>query len=231
MSVVEVNSLVVKYGSKTVFNNLSFLIPSPCLVAIVGNNGAGKSSLLKAITNKIDFGGSVKLNGSYSILKQHNHLSFPIPVAELVVMGLYKKKKFLDTFSKTDYNIAEKVIDKIGLKHLFYEDYQTLSGGEKQLIWLSQLMLQDADIYLLDEPTQSLDLRNKKLVFDIIWNEFVLQNKTVICITHDLYNLLPYHGYFINLSEENPSLKEINIENIQNTINELSKIKMPYHPI
>jgi iron complex transport system ATP-binding protein len=218
LNTLEVNSLVVRYNHKMVLNNLSFFVPKNTFIAIVGNNGVGKTSLFKAIQNKIAYNGNIAINGKLSVLKQNNQITFPIEVAELVVMGNYSNKAFLENYNQSDYELAKKSMQKTGIESLYNADFQNLSGGEKQLVWLSQLLLQNADIYLLDEPTQSLDLKNKKKVFDVIKNEFINTGKTVLCITHDLYNLLEIDGYLLNLSEKEPSLKKISKEAIDEAI-------------
>jgi iron complex transport system ATP-binding protein len=115
----------------------------------------------------------------------------------------------LENFNTCDYQTAHKALDKTGMGTFVKSDYQELSGGEKQLVWLSQLLLQNSDIYLLDEPTQSLDLKNKKRVFGVIENEFIKKGKTVLCITHDLHYLYNMDGYLLNLSDKKPQLEKI----------------------
>ncbi|WP_232058334.1 ABC transporter ATP-binding protein [Nibribacter ruber] len=206
--------------------NLSFLVPSPTFIAIIGHNGSGKSTLLKALTGQIPYKGQVLVQGqplptrtgamarTLSYLPQKNNVAFPILARELVVMGLFRQKRLLEPYGATDYQYVEDVLAQLHISHLGNRTFTDLSGGEQQLVWLAQLMLQDAPLALLDEPTQQLDVYHKKRVFDLMTSWVQEQQKTVLCITHDLLNLLPLDGYILNLSQPNPQLEKISPETV-----------------
>ena len=225
--IVEVINLVAGYEQRVLIRNLSFSIPDPAFVAIIGHNGAGKTTFFKAFQHKISYAGQIlvqqkdlrhlrdaTVSGLLSYLPQKNIVSFPIKVLDLVVMGLFRKKRFFDNYSNEDYTLAAAVLEELELTHLQEQDFPTLSGGEQQLVWLAQLMLQDASIILLDEPTQQLDVYYKKQVFHLLQQWVQQKGKTVFCITHDLHNLLPLQGYLLNLSKPNPSLEPISPETV-----------------
>jgi len=226
--IVEVKNLVAGYGERTLIRNLSFFIPKPAFVAIIGHNGAGKTTLFKAFQQKVAYQGQVQLHGKalqhlpnpagsglLSYLPQKNIVTFPIKVHDLVVMGLFRKKRFFENYDAADYALAARTLAQLELSHLIDHDFTTLSGGEQQLVWLAQLMLQDARISLLDEPTQQLDVYYKNRVFQLLQDWVTLKQKTVLCITHDLHNLLPLQGYLLNLSKPNPTLEPISPETVQ----------------
>lgn len=191
-------------------------------MAVIGNNGAGKTSFFKSLTTKIPYSGSVSVNGSVSILNQHNYIAFPILVTDLVLMARYREKKFFENYNQADYEAVRSVLERVGIAHLANKDFQLLSGGEKQLVWLAQLILQNASVYLLDEPTQYLDIKNKYLILEIIKNEFLKKGKTVFCITHDIFLLNGMEGFLLNLSESAPSLVPISETEITKSIASLS---------
>ncbi|WP_242926426.1 ABC transporter ATP-binding protein [Pontibacter vulgaris] len=225
--IVEAHNLVAGYEQRVLIRNLSFYVPEPAFIAIIGHNGAGKTTLFKTFQQQVPYQGHLKLQGQdlqsianptaqglLSYLPQKNIVSFPIKVHDLVVMGLFRKKRFFENYSAEDYTLAAAILEKLELSHLIEHDFTTLSGGEQQLVWLAQLILQDAGICLLDEPTQQLDVYYKKQVF-ILLQEWVQQNnKTVLCITHDLLNLLPMNGYLLNLSKPDPVLEVISTETV-----------------
>jgi len=226
--IVEVNNLVAGYGQRVLIRNLSFSIPAPAFVAIIGHNGAGKTTLFKAFQQKIDYQGELLVQGHnlrqlpnpaaeglLSYLPQKNTVSFPIKVHDLVVMGLFRKKRFFENYDAADYTLAAQTLEQLQLSHLIHHDFTTLSGGEQQLVWLAQLMLQDAGISLLDEPTQQLDVYYKSKVFALL-QDWVKQNrKTILCITHDLQNLTTLQGYLLNLSKPDPVLEPITQETVR----------------
>ncbi|PRY10964.1 iron complex transport system ATP-binding protein [Pontibacter ummariensis] len=220
--------MVAGYGSKVLIRNLSFSIPSPAFIAVIGHNGAGKSTLFKAFLQKVDYQGQLLVQGKdlkqlsnpaeqglLSYLPQKSTVTFPIKVRDLVVMGLFRKKRFFENYSTTDYKQADQTLEELQLAHLTHQDFTTLSGGEQQLVWLAQLMLQDANINLLDEPTQQLDVYYKNKVFGLLQSWVTQYGKTVLCITHDLNNLTPMQGYLLNLSKSNPTLEPITPETVQ----------------
>ena len=232
--------MVAGYEQRVLIRNLSFSIPAPAFVAIIGHNGVGKSTLFKAFQQQVPYQGQINLqgqnlkqipnpaaNGILGYLPQKNFVSFPIKVHDLVVMGLFRKKRFLENYSAADYALAASVVEQLHLSHLLEQDFTTLSGGEQQLIWLAQLTLQDAAICLLDEPTQQLDVYFKKQVFSLMQNWVLENRKTVLCITHDLYNLLPLQGYLLNLSKPSPALEPISLAAIQQNQEFLESSRQP----
>jgi iron complex transport system ATP-binding protein len=226
-NIVEVRNLVAGYGQRSLIRNLSFSVPAQTFVAVVGHNGAGKTTLFKAIQQKVPYQGQILLRGHdlrtlkdaaarglLSYLPQQNTVSFSISVLDLVVMGLYRHKGFFDDYTAQDYALAQATLEQLELSHLQTQDFTTLSGGEKQMVWLAQLMLQDAEVILLDEPTQQLDVYYKRQVFALL-QQWAIQGKTVFCITHDLHNLIPLQGYLLNLSMPDPVLEPITPATVQ----------------
>ncbi|GHA63397.1 ABC transporter ATP-binding protein [Pontibacter akesuensis] len=226
--IVEVKNLVAGYGQRVLIRNLSFSVPAAAFVAIIGHNGAGKTTLFRAFQNKVAYQGQVLAKGHdlkhfpeasgsglLAYLPQKNIVGFPIKVQDLVVMGLFRKKRFFENYSAADYALAADTLAQLQLSHLLDQDFTTLSGGEQQLVWLAQLMLQDATTILLDEPTQQLDVYYKSKVFSLLQDWVVKNGKTILCITHDLQNLPPMQGYLLNLSKPNPILEAITPESVQ----------------
>ena len=227
-NIVEVKNLVAGYGQRVLIRNLSFSIPSPTFVAIIGHNGAGKTTLFRAFQGKIAYQGELLVQsqnlrhlsnpsgtGLLAYLPQKSVVNFPIKVHDLVVMGLFRKKRFFENYTSEDYALAARVLEQLQLLHLIDHDFTTLSGGEQQLVWLAQLMLQDASINLLDEPTQQLDVYYKNKVFGLLQNWVSERQKTVLCITHDLQNLAHMQGFLLNLSKPTPLLEPLSPETVQ----------------
>lgn len=225
--IVEVKNLVAGYESRTLIRNLSFSVPAPAFIAVIGHNGAGKTTFFKTFQQKVAYTGELLVQGRnlqnqpyatkkgiLSYLPQRNTVSFSITVLDLVVMGLFRKKRFFEDYTSRDYETAANVLAQLQLTHLQHHDFTTLSGGEQQLVWLAQLMLQDASINLLDEPTQQLDVYYKSKVFQLLQSWVLEKQKTVLCITHDLHNLIPLQGYLLNLSKPEPALEPISEETV-----------------
>lgn len=225
--ILEVQDLVAGYEQRVLLRNLFFSVPGPGFIAIIGHNGCGKSTLFKTFTHQLPYSGKILLNGQdlktipnpaagglLAHLPQKNVVSFPVKVKDLVVMGAYRKKKFLDSYNLQDYETVGFLLEKLQISHLADRNFPDLSGGEQQLVWMAQLMLQDASLCLLDEPTQQLDVYHKKKVFQLLATWIAESQKTVLCITHDLHNLISMPGYLLNLSKPNPKLEPISADTV-----------------
>ncbi|WP_426489992.1 ABC transporter ATP-binding protein [Hymenobacter sp. 102] len=200
----------------------------PAFVAIIGHNGCGKTTLFRALTGRIPYQGSVRVqdqelstirrpaaSGLLAHLPQRASVEFSIPVRELVVMGRFRHHRFLGAYTSHDYQLADAALASVGAAHLAEQDFTLLSGGEQQLVWLAQLSLQDATLYLLDEPTQQLDVYYRRRVFALLESWVQEQGKTILCITHDLENLAKLPGYLLNLSRPTPTLLPLSPEVVQ----------------
>jgi iron complex transport system ATP-binding protein len=208
--------------------NLFLCLPGPAFVAVVGHNGSGKTTLFRVLTGQLPYQGSARLLGQevrglrraaaaglLGYLPQRGSIGFSISVRELVVMGRYRHHGLLSAYAPTDYALADAALARVGVAHLAQRDFTELSGGEQQLVWLAQLSLQDARVYLLDEPTQQLDVYYRRQVFDLVHGWATEQGKTVLCSTHDLDNLPALTGYLLNLSEPEPQLRPISPATVQ----------------
>ncbi|OGX87890.1 ABC transporter ATP-binding protein [Hymenobacter lapidarius] len=221
-------NLVAGYPGRVLVRNLFLRLPKPAFVAVVGHNGSGKTTLFRVLTGQLPYQGSVQLLGQevrglrraaqaglLGYLPQRGSIGFSISVRELVVMGRYRHHGLLSAYAPADYALADAALDRVGMGHLARQDFTQLSGGEQQLVWLAQLSLQDAQLYLLDEPTQQLDVYYRRQVFGLIYGWVQEQGKTVLCSTHDLDNLPGLSGYLLNLSEPQPQLRPLSPHAVQ----------------
>jgi iron complex transport system ATP-binding protein len=228
LSILEVKGLQVGFDVKPLISNLSFKIQSPTFVAIIGHNGCGKSTFFRSLIHQHPYLGFASLNGVdiasiknlpatglITLLEQKNSINFSISVKDLVLMGRFRFKKFFENYSKQDLEIVEQVLKDLHIEYLADKDFLTLSGGEQQLVWFAQLMVQDSKVLLLDEPTQQLDVFNRKKIFDLMQFLAYDKQKLVLTITHDLWNLTQLKGFILNLSLPNPVLEELSPEVVE----------------
>ena len=203
---IEVRNLSYAYGKKEILNDMSFGIAEGDFCAIMGQNGCGKTTLLKCIANLLPVkGGAIFINGkdsnAYSIKKlaqqiafvpQHTPMDFEFSAFETVLMGRNPYQTHLQNESQKDWDIVEECMKKTNTWHLRFATLSEMSGGEMQRVLLARALAQQTPIMLLDEPLSNLDISHQfeiiKLLRDISQNE----NKTILLIVHDLNIALRY---------------------------------------
>ena len=179
MDAITIKNLVVERGGKTILHDMTASLSKGNITAVIGPNGCGKSTFLKAVNCMIPIaGGSIELSGrdvhSFSrkalsreiaFLTQSHDLPNDVPVADLVAMGRFPYRRLLSPLTKDDRDAVARAIDAVGLAGYEKRAMQHLSGGEQQRAWLAVLLAQDAPILLLDEPTTYLDVRHQLRIF------------------------------------------------------------------
>lgn len=228
---LNVRNLKFKYGKHTILNDVSFDAPSGSCVAILGNNGVGKSTLIKCL-NKIlkPISGEIILNScnisSLSCVEIAREIAYVaqnsktsrFTVFDTILLGRKPYIKFRPT--KKDYEIVKNIIEKMGLSHIALHYINKLSGGEVQKVMLARALAQQPKLLLLDEPTSNLDIKNQHEILTIIKN--LTQNKNIcaIIVIHDLNLATRYCDYFVFLKDgkvyAEGSDEIINATNIKN---------------
>lgn len=199
---LEVKDLTVAYGSRTVVDHLSFSVSEGQWLMIVGPNGAGKSTILNAITQGVDYTGTVLLQGAdirhqkpslrarqVGVLAQNHHVGYDFTVEEIVRLGRYSHSA--GPFSQRqdadeDEQSVESALTLTGMAPQRHQSVLTLSGGELQRTFLAQVFAQEPKLLLLDEPTNHLDLVYQKQVFALIRQWLKNPGRAVVSVVHDL---------------------------------------------
>lgn len=201
---VSASHLNLEIRGTQILRDVTFTAPSGAVTAIVGPNGSGKTSLLRAITGELPATGTVQLNHTNvqsmtpaelalwrAVLPQSIELSFPFTVYEVVRLGL--STGLPDTSMHDPERLITQALARVGLADYGPRPYQTLSGGERQRVQLARVLLQvwqpilyDCPRWLfLDEPVSALDIGHQLLVMDII-RDFASAGGGVITVMHDL---------------------------------------------
>lgn len=203
--VVEVEDMTVAYQVKPVLWDIDLKVPKGVLMAIVGPNGAGKSTLLKAMLNLIrPISGSVLFNGQ-SYEKQRKYIGyvpqrgsvdwdFPTTVLDVVLMGRYGHIGWIKRIDKKDKELAKDALKKVAMEDYAQRQISQLSGGQQQRVFLARALVQDADIYFMDEPFQGVDAKTEKAVIEIL-KELLKREKTVVVVHHDLQTVKDYFDW------------------------------------
>lgn len=189
---IRLNNLCVKYRQHTALEKLSGSFKKGSLTAIIGPNGGGKSTLLKAILGMVPLAsGSISLNknfqGTFSYLPQQAEMdrSFPLTVQDVVASGHCQHQGFFKGFDKNLQEKVEGALAEVGMVECMNRALDELSGGQFQRILFARLALQDADCILLDEPFTAIDTYTVNDLVKIIlkWHK---AGKTLLIVNHDL---------------------------------------------
>jgi zinc/manganese transport system ATP-binding protein len=190
MSAIRLTDLTLGYGRHPAVHHLSGEILSGSLTAIVGPNGAGKSTLLKGIAGALSpLGGDIALarGRRLAYLPQQAELdrSFPIHVYDLVAMGLWNRAGIFGRIGGGAAAKIEAAIAAVGLAGFERRPIGALSGGQMQRALFARLLLQDADIILLDEPFTAIDARTTADLLALVqrWHG---ESRTVVAVLHDI---------------------------------------------
>lgn len=189
---IHINDLSVHYQHNLALSQISATIPRGELVAIVGPNGAGKSTLLKSIMRQlkatsgyIDLGGLGLNNIAYLPQSSQIDRTFPITVNEFVSAGAWQRTSFWRVFNRQERQLLQQALTKVNLTEMADRRISDLSGGQFQRMLFARMLLQDADILLLDEPFGAIDAQTTEDLMQVI-HDCQAQGKTVIAVIHDL---------------------------------------------
>lgn len=199
---VEAEELNINYGKASVLWDLSFQIPQGLLVGIIGPNGAGKSTLLKAALRLLKpLSGKISLSGSVAYVPQRESVDwdFPITAEEVVLMGRYGRLGLFGILRKADREAAAAALEQVGMSAYAHRQISQLSGGQQQRLFIARALVQNADLFLLDEPFVGVDLATEKSIMEILRKQKE-QGKTILIVHHDLPSVEEYFDWALLLN-------------------------------
>ncbi len=191
-------NLSVGYDDE-IINDINIEFKKGEFIGIIGKNGCGKTTLLRGILSNakiykgtvmvddIEFNKlSIKKRANYiAMLPQKTDILTGISVKDVVEMGLYPKNTIFNTISQVQRLQVVNAVRKFGIEHLLNENCANLSEGQKQLVHLARLFVQNAPFLLLDEPDASLDFQNRHNLLSILAQMTKSQEYSVMMIVHD----------------------------------------------
>lgn len=199
MTGIVIEGLSFKRRERSIFDGLTVSIPKGQFIGLLGPNGTGKSTLLRAIAGLLQVDdGEVFLAGQrlqqlskkevaklICYMPQTTQLETNFTVQQVIEMGRYPHKSRFSNLTQEDMQKVEEAITLTGIDRLRDRFVPSLSGGERQLVFLAKVIAQDTPIILLDEPTSDLDVYHQELVTNIV-HRLVAQGKTVVAAIHDI---------------------------------------------
>ena len=195
MNAIEIKNLTVAYGENIALEDLNLNIEVGSLMALVGPNGAGKSTLIKTILKFLkQITGEIKINAkTLAYVPQRNSVDwdFPTTLFDVVEMGCYGRVGLFKRVSKGEKQKVLKAIEQVGMLEFKDRQISELSGGQQQRAFIARALVQEADIYLMDEPFQGVDSTTEKSIVEIL-KKLKAEGKTIIVVHHDLQTVPTY---------------------------------------
>ncbi|MCR5422023.1 MAG: metal ABC transporter ATP-binding protein [Bacilli bacterium] len=203
---ISCKNLCIGYDNKAVINNLNFDIESGDYIAIVGENGVGKSTLVKTLLGLIKpISGEIiiedKLNNKrlgYLPQQSSSQYDFPASVWEVVISGCLSNAGLRPFYNAKEKEIALNNINKMGLQGMERKSYRNLSGGQKQRVLLARALCATKSMLLLDEPVSGLDPIVTKEMYELI-ESLNKEGITIIMISHDIHASIKYANKILHL--------------------------------
>ncbi len=226
-----VRDVTVAYHRKPVLWNLSLDIAAGSLVGLVGPNGAGKSTLLKTVVDMVPrISGEVAVFGkpyrktrsrvAYVPQRETVDWDFPATALDVVLMGTYGKLGWFRRAGQTQRKLALESLQKMEIEHLASRQISQLSGGQQQRTFLARALVQQADLYLMDEPFAAVDASTERAIVTLM-RELQQQGKTILVVHHDLHSVPHYFDYLVLLNMRlvaaGPTAEVFTEDNLQKT--------------
>jgi iron complex transport system ATP-binding protein len=207
MLALEIHGLSVKYGGVTILDKISVDFSGGEMVAVIGKNGVGKTTFIKAVAGllphsgwkRLDDGGTAYTDKAISYVPQMNSSSSRLTVFEMVLLGLVKDLRW--KVGEEQLTKAESALNELGLAQLADQPFHKLSGGQKQLIFMAQSFISHPKVLLLDEPTSALDLRHQLIVMEQAKKYTRRTGAVTLFVVHDLMLAARYSDKMILIDD------------------------------
>ena len=206
-SPLSIHDMTVAYHRKPVLWDVDLDIPEGRLVAIVGPNGAGKSTLIKAALDLIPrASGTINVYGKpyrkarkrvgYVPQRESVDWDFPVSALDVVTMGTYGRLGWCMPVRRKQREAARHALDRVGIADLADRQISQLSGGQQQRTFLARALVQEADLYLMDEPFAAVDAATERAIVTLL-QDLRTAGKTVVVVHHDLQTVEEYFDHVI----------------------------------
>lgn len=186
-------------GDKRILHGVDLAARDGEFVGLLGPNGAGKSTLLRVLAGLVKPSmGTVTIDGDdltamrpidvarkVAYVPQDTHVAFDFSVWEIVLMGRHPHLPRFAVEGKRDHEIAALAMEQVGVRHLGDRSITSLSGGERQMVFIAKALAQQPQILLLDEPVSALDIRHQLHVLSLV-RSYTEKGATAIAVLHDL---------------------------------------------
>lgn len=192
--IITIKNLSVRYDKITALEHVNLNIYNDDFIGIIGPNGGGKSTLVKAIMGVVEYSGSIEY-GTTLLRNKKPHIgylpqissfdkAFPISVGEVVMSGLQAEQGILRSYGKDERRRVDEILDKAQLSDLKKRSIGELSGGQLQRVMLCRAIISNPRLLVLDEPTNFVDNRFENELYTLL--QELNKEMAIIMVSHDL---------------------------------------------
>ena len=204
--ILSVKNLAIDYDGKKIAENISFDVEEGDFLVIFGENGSGKTSVIKSLLGiksnregKIEFLSGLRENEiGYLPQLADNQKNFPASVREVVLSGCLNKMGMFPFYRKKDKDRAENAMEMLGITNLKKESFGFLSGGQKQRVLLARALCSTSRLILLDEPVSGLDPYAAADFYEMIC-KINQSGIAVVMVSHDIHSSLSVAKHVLEL--------------------------------
>lgn len=207
---LEIRDLTVAYGDRPVLWDVDLAVPPGVLLAVVGPNGAGKTTLIRSVLGLVrPVAGEVRIHGrpyeeqrrrvAYVPQRGSVDWDFPTTVLDVVMMGRYGALGWLRRPGAREREQALTALEQVGMADYRDRQISRLSGGQQQRVFLARALVQDADVYFMDEPFQGVDAKTERAIVALL-QELRAGGRTVVVVHHDLSTVAEYFDWALLLN-------------------------------
>ena len=218
--ILEIKNIAVNYGKKEVIKDVSCVFNGGDVISLIGPNGTGKTTILKAIAKLISHHGEIKIiqdsevktfRESITYVPQMSVNIVNLTVFEMVLLGRVKDLTW--KVEKVHLDAVAQILEELHLTPLSYTKFSSLSGGQKQMVIMAQALVSAPKVLLLDEPTSALDLKHQLQVMEIARNYTKKTNAITILVLHDIALATRYSDQLL-LLHEGYSMKQGTVQEV-----------------
>jgi manganese/zinc/iron transport system ATP- binding protein len=207
---IEINDLTVAYREQPVLWDVDLDVPAGVLMAIIGPNGAGKTTLIKAVLGLLrPAAGQILIYGrpyaeqrqlvAYVPQRGSVDWDFPTSVLDVVMMGRYGALGWIRRAGRREREAALEALVKVDMVDLADRQISQLSGGQQQRVFLARALVQDARVYLMDEPFQGVDAKTERAIVTVL-QSLREAGSTVVVVHHALQTVTEYFDWVMLLN-------------------------------
>lgn len=214
MNAIEVKELSLELNGVPVLQDVSFSVAQGEYVSIIGPNGAGKTSLLRCLLGMVAYSGSAFVGGlecftaenralarQVSYVPQTHDIEFPLSVYEFVMMGRYPYLSAVSPAQKQDEKAVERALEMTDSAVFRGRTLRTLSGGERQKVYIAAALAQETPVMLLDEPATFLDWKHQAEIMRLLKKINTECGATILAVNHDLNSAAHWSDRIISLKD------------------------------